>query len=197
MVTVVDDHHDDVPLATEKDKIMAATNQGTGPGIHGSARRFAITRTFNAPRELVFKMWTDPEHFKHWWGPKGCTIGSCTIDLRPGGTARYSMRMPGGPETWGKFVYRQVLPPERLVFVSSFADPSGNIIRAPFSDAWPLEIENMLSLSEQFEHTNLTLLGTPVNATADEWSFFESRIESLHQGFSGTFDQLADYLAKL
>jgi uncharacterized protein YndB with AHSA1/START domain len=176
---------------------MAATNQGTGPATHHPERRFAISRTFNAPRELLFKMWTDSEHFRHWWGPKGSTIGSCTIDLRPGGTALYSMRMPGGPETWGKLVYREVLSPERLVFVSSFSDQSGKIIRRPFAGTWPMEIENTLSLSEQFGQTNLSLLGSPINATPEERSFFESNLESLHKGFSGTFDQLADYLAKL
>ena len=176
---------------------MAPINPGTGAAKHTSERRFAITRTFTAPRALVFKMWTDPEHFKHWWGPKGSTIGTCTIDLRPGGSTLYSMRMPGGPETWGKFVYQEVLAPERLVFVNSFSNEKGDTIRAPFSALWPLEIENTLSLSEQFGTTNLTLLGRPIDATQEEWNFFESHLEALHQGLSGTFDQLAAYLAKV
>jgi uncharacterized protein YndB with AHSA1/START domain len=176
---------------------MALTNEGTGVARSSSQRRFVITRTFNAPRDLVFKFWTDPEYFKHWWGPKGCTIGTCKMDLRPGGSVLYSMRMPGGPEIWGKFVYREILPPERLMFVSSFSDENGGITRTPLSGAWPLEIENTLSLSEQFGKTNLTFLGSPINATPQEWNAFESHLESLHQGFSGTFDQLAEYLAKV
>lgn len=176
---------------------MAATNQGTGAGNYHAKRSLIITRTFNAPRDLLFKAWTDAEHFKHWWGPRGYTIGTCEMDLRVGGTLLYSMRMSGGPEVWGKFVYREILPPERLAFVNSFSDENGNITRAPFSATWPLEIENTMSLSEQFGKASLALLGAPLNATGDEGQTFESSLQSLHKGFSGTFDQLEEYLQGL
>jgi uncharacterized protein YndB with AHSA1/START domain len=176
---------------------MTPSSQGTGSAPHRAHRRSIITRTFDVARELMFKMWTDPEHFKRWWGPTGGTIGSCDMDPRVGGSVLYSVRMPGGPETWGKFVYRDIMPPERLVFVSSFSDEQGNLTRAPFSPLWPLEIENTLSLSEQFGNTNLTFLGEPVNASPEEWNDFESHLESLHKGFSGTFDRLARYLTKV
>jgi uncharacterized protein YndB with AHSA1/START domain len=98
---------------------------------------------------------------------------------------------------WGKFVYREVLPPERLVFVNSFSDPQGNVTRAPFNSRWPLEILNTLTLGEQFGLTTLTLLAAPLNPTPEEFQLFESMLDSLHQGFSGTFDQLSAYLATL
>ena len=65
---------------------------------------------FDAPRELVFSAWSDPNHLRRWWGPKGCSIGFCNMDLRPGGQLLYSLRMPDGQEMWGKFVYREILP---------------------------------------------------------------------------------------
>lgn len=176
---------------------MTASDTGAGAAKHNHDRPLIIVRTFDAPRDLMFNVWTDPEHFKHWWGPKGCTVVASKMDLRPGGTLLYSMRMPDGPEMWAKFVYHEILAPDRLVFVSSFSDEKGNITRAPFSATWPLEITNTLILREQFDKTTLTLLSHPANATDEEWQTFETAFSSLHQGFSGTFDQLAGYLAKL
>jgi uncharacterized protein YndB with AHSA1/START domain len=174
-----------------------ATKQGTGTARPSPERSFLITRSFDAPRDLIFKAWTDPEYFKHWWGPKGSTMGTCKMDLRPGGTLLYSMRMPGEVEMWGKFVYREILPPDRLVFTSSFSDENGHVTRAPFSATWPLEILNTLMLREQFGEATLTLLGSPVNATEEEWATFEASWEAMHKGFSGTFDRLAEYLVKV
>jgi uncharacterized protein YndB with AHSA1/START domain len=160
-------------------------------------RDLVITRTFDAPRELVFKAWTDPEHLQHWWGPKGFTFGVAKFDFRPGGIFHYSMRSPDGHEMWGKFVYREIVAPEKIVFVNSFSDEKGNITRAPFSPTWPLEILNTLTLSENDGKTTLTLRGGPINATEEEHRTFEARFESIKQGFGGTFDQLADYLARM
>jgi uncharacterized protein YndB with AHSA1/START domain len=155
-----------------------------------------ITRTFDAPRELVFKAWTESEHLKHWWGPKGFTFGVSKLDLRPGGVFHYSMRSPDGHEMWGKFVYREIVAPEKIVFVNSFSDEEGNTVRAPFSPTWPLEVLNTLTLSENEGKTTLTLRGGPINATEEERKTYEAGFESMKQGFGGTFDQLADYLAR-
>jgi uncharacterized protein YndB with AHSA1/START domain len=168
---------------------MLASNKPT--------RNFLITRTINAPRDLVFKAWTDPDHFKHWWGPKGWSVGIWKMDVRPGGTLLYDLHSPEGLEMWGKFVYREILPPDRLVFVNSFADENGNVVRAPFSPTWPLQVLNTVTFSEQFGQTILTLLGAPVDATAEEWHTFQSLFDSMHFGFSGTFDRLDGYLAKM
>jgi uncharacterized protein YndB with AHSA1/START domain len=177
---------------------MSATNPEPNPPHFVTERhRFAISRMFDAPRELVFSLWSDANHLRRWWGPKGCSVGFCNMDLRPGGQLLYNLRMPDGEEMWGKFVYREILPPERLVFVNSFSDPQGSITRAPFNPKWPLEILNTLILSQQFNLTRLTLLGEPLNPTPVEVEVFESMLDSLHQGFSGTFDQLAAYLKTL
>lgn len=161
-----------------------------------TGKEFVITRTFDAPRDLVFKAWTEPERLAQWWGPKGCAIAVSKLELRPGGTFLYSMRVPNGPTMWGKFVYREIVAPERLVFVNSFADDTGKTIRSLFSPTWPLEILNTLTLLEHGGKTTLDLRGGPINATEEERKTFEEFFGSMEQGFSGTFDQLAAYLAK-
>ena len=102
---------------------------------------FVISRTFDAPRDLVWKAHTQCEHLRHWWGPKGFKITDCKIDLRPGGTFLYGMQpVSGGDKIWGKFVYREIDEPEKLVFVVSFSDENAGITRHPMSSVWPLEI---------------------------------------------------------
>jgi uncharacterized protein YndB with AHSA1/START domain len=177
---------------------MSASDPAPKPSHFGPEhRRFAISRMFDAPRELVFSLWSDPNHLRRWWGPKGCSVGFCNMDLRPGGQLLYSLQMPDGQEMWGKFVYREILPPERLVFVTSFSDPQGNITRAPFNPKFPLEILNTLTLSEQFDLTRLVLMGEPLNPTAEESELFESMQTSLHDAFSAAFNQMQSYLQTL
>jgi uncharacterized protein YndB with AHSA1/START domain len=155
-----------------------------------------ITRTFDAPRELVFKAFTEPEHLKHWWGPKGYTMNVAKLDLRPGGVFHYSQRSPEGQEMWGKFVFREIVEPEKLVYTNSFSDEEGNTIRAPFSPTWPLEILNTLTFTEHEGKTTLTMRGVPLTATEEELKTFKAAHDMVQKGFAGTFDQLADYLAR-
>jgi uncharacterized protein YndB with AHSA1/START domain len=156
-----------------------------------------ITRIFDAPRELVFKVWTESEHLMHWWGPKGFSISVSKFDIRPGGVFHYCMRSSEGHEMWGKFVYHEIVAPEKLVFVNSFSDTEGNTVRAPFSQTFPLEIQNILTFTEHEGQTTLSMRGGPINATKEELEFFYSMHGSMQQGFAGTFSQLDDYLAKL
>ncbi|MCR8633892.1 SRPBCC family protein [Paenibacillus radicis (ex Xue et al. 2023)] len=167
---------------------MSATN-------HDS--ELVITRIFNAPRELVFKVWTEAEHLKHWWGPTGFSIHVSKFDIRPGGIFHYSMKSSEGHEMWGKFVFHEIISPEKLVFVNSFSDPEGNTVRPPFSETFPIEILNVLTFTENEGQTTLTMHGGPVNATEEELQFFNSMRGSMQQGFAGTFGQLDEYLAKL
>lgn len=158
---------------------------------------FSLSRTFAAPRALVWQVYTDAEHLAKWWGPKGFTWIRGTLDLRPGGVFHYGMRAPTGQEMWGKFVYREIVAPERLVFTNSFCDDTGTTVRAPFNPNWPLEILNTVTFTEKDGKTVLAMVGSPVNATAEERAAFESMRPSMDQGFSGTFDQLDAYLATL
>jgi uncharacterized protein YndB with AHSA1/START domain len=163
-----------------------------------SARReedFVVTRVIDAPRDLVWKAWTELERLPAWWGPKGCKLRVVKVDLRPGGVFHYAMAYKPGHDMWGRFVYRDIAAPERLVYVSSFSDENAGLTRAPFKDTFPLEILNTLTLSESNGKTLLTLRGQPLYATAEERALFKDMFPSMQQGFGGTFDQLEAYLA--
>src|SRR5712692_9956497 len=123
---------------------MAASKSETASTDAKSAatsnREFVISRVFDAPRDLVWKAFTDPERMKHWWGPKGFSVIASKMDLRPGGTYHYGMKAPNGSAMWGKFVFREIVVPERMVFINSFSDEAGGITRHPIHMAWPLEM---------------------------------------------------------
>ena len=155
-----------------------------------------LTRVIDAPPDSVFKAWTEPERLKRWWGPSGCEVGTCQVDLRPGGSFLYSMRMPNATEMWGKFLYREITPPDRLVFISSFSDADGNLTRHPFSPTWPLGILNAVTFAEEFGKTRLTLLANPMNATREELKTFREGMVFLEKGLAGTLDHLSEYLGK-
>jgi uncharacterized protein YndB with AHSA1/START domain len=156
-----------------------------------------ITRTFDAPRHLIFKAMTEADRLAKWWGPKGFTWVSGTLDLRPGGTFLYCMRSPNGQDMWGKFEYREIVPPEKLVFTNSFSDPEGNTVRAPFSPDFPLQVLNTFLFTEANGKTTLNMRGVPFNASEAERQFFAQWHPSMQKGFAATFDQLDEYLASI
>src|SRR3954463_9760812 len=86
-----------------------------------------ITRIFDAPRELVFKVWTDPKHIVNWWGPGGFTAPHATVDLRVGGALHYCMRGPDGKDYWTKGFFHEIVVPEKIVCTMFFSDKDGNL----------------------------------------------------------------------
>ena len=160
-----------------------------------TARPFIISRVFDAPRDSVFNAWTEADRLKQWFGPKGVTMSSCTLDLRPGGVFHYCMRVPGGGDMWGRWVFREIVAPERIVVVASFSDAQGNVTRAPFSADWPLESISTTTFLEEAGRTTVTVESLPINASGKERKMFNDMQASMQQGWSGTFDQLAAYLA--
>ena len=156
-----------------------------------------ITRAFQAPRELVFKAFTEAEHLVHWWGPKDFQLEVITLDVREGGLFHYSMANENGFKMWGVFKYHHVNSPQEIVFVNSFSDEQGNIIRGPFHEMWPLEVMNTWTFTEENSITTLTLKGKPHNATEPEINTFEAEMNSMNQGFGGTFNQLEAYLSRI
>ena len=92
---------------------------------------------------------------EHWWGPKGLTSRVHKLELRPGGTFLYSQKTPDGREMWGKWVYREIVAPERLVMVSSFTDEKGNLTRHPFEPNWPLETLGTSTFTEDRGRTTV------------------------------------------
>jgi uncharacterized protein YndB with AHSA1/START domain len=96
----------------------------------GSNDAVVIERSFDAPVALVWQMWTDPEHFKAWYGPDGATIPEAKMDVRVGGTRLVCMEMqsPAGPvQMWFTGEYREVIENERLVYTESISDENGNV----------------------------------------------------------------------
>jgi len=157
-------------------------------------RAFVYTRTVEAPRDLVFRAWTEREHLARWWGPTGMEVRVLHADVRPGGTFHYSMEQ-GGRLMWGRFAYREIVPPERLVYVNSFADAEGNVAPMPFFDGFPAEILHTVTFEEAEGRTTITLHAVPLDATPAEQASFEGLFTSMAGGFGGTFDQLAAHLA--
>lgn len=109
-----------------------------------SEREIIITRVFDAPRELVFATWTEPKHIEQWWGPVGFTTRVVEMDLRPLGQWRYVMIGPDGTEYPVKGVFREIVPPERIVTTDEFGEgieevldadlPQGMVLTVLFED---------------------------------------------------------------
>lgn len=158
-------------------------------------KAFVFARELNAPRSLVWKAWTEGARLAHWWGPRGMKLEVLKADVQPGGKFHYSMEPQGGAKMWGIMAYREINPEGRIVWVNSFANEKGEIARAPYSPLIPLEMHNTLLLEEKGGKTRLTLRSAPINASKEECAFFEGMFEGMEGGFSGTFEQLAAYLA--
>ena len=152
--------------------------------------------TFDVPRDVVWKAWTERASLMQWFGPKGFTMPAARMDLRPGGSFHYCLCTPDDKEMWGKFVYRVIEAPEQIVLVNSFSDEEGGLTRHPFSATWPLEMLSTTTLVEEGGKTKLTIQWSPLNPTDEERKTFDSSHEGMKQGWTGTFDQLAAYLAK-
>ena len=158
---------------------------------------FEISRVFDAPRDRVWAAWTEPERLKQWWGPKGFKVHTCKVDLRPGGVFLYGMTAPDGADMWGRFVYREITAPEKLVFVVSFSDPKGGRTRHPLHETWPLDIDSTVLLRSQGAKTLVTVQWTPGERSSDlERKTFDEGRDSMRQGWGGTFEQLNDYFRK-
>jgi uncharacterized protein YndB with AHSA1/START domain len=158
---------------------------------------FVISRLFDAPKDLVWAVHTDCGHLKHWWGPKGFPVFACTINPRQGGTFHYGLRSAGGEEIWGKFIYHEVTPLERLVSIMSFSDAQGGLTRHPYNPDWPREILSTVTFAGQNGKTLLTARWEPNTPTAKEREAFNAGHESMTMGWTGTLDQLTEYLATL
>jgi uncharacterized protein YndB with AHSA1/START domain len=158
---------------------------------------FTISRVFNAPRELVFQAFTQAEHLMHWWGPKDVTIKVYKLEVKPGGIFHYSMTNPDGSLLWGKFMFREIVAPERIVFLNAFSDENANTIPAPFDPTFPKEVLNEWTFTEQNRKTTLTLNATAFNATPESQKAFENLFTSMINGYGGMFEVFDDYLKNI
>ena len=141
-----------------------------------------IKRTFDAPRDLVWKVWSDPEQAKQWWGPNGFTLPFVEMDQRPGGKWRAQMRGPDGKDMWQHGVYREIVPPERIQYTESF-------------DEWAEQGSALITttLAERDGRTTLTCVSlAPSREVRD--AVIRTGME---HGAAETYDRLADMLHSL
>lgn len=161
-----------------------------------SVTPFTISRIFEAPCELVWKAWTEVESLKQWWAPEGFSVSVCRLDLRPGGLLHYCLSSAEGFEMWGKSVYGEIVPQEKLVFINSFSDKDAGLSRHPMSATWPLEMHTRIKFTEHKGKTMLNIQWLPISPTEEECVTFDNAREGMSLGWTGTLDYLAAYLAK-
>jgi len=170
---------------------MTANDQTTTGEDH-----FVTSRIFNAPRELVWKAWTVPDRITAWLGPKGAAPARVVRhEFVEGGVFLSAMKMPDGSEMCGKFVYREITPISRLVWIHSFADVNGVLVRHPMNPAWPMEILTTMTFVDLGDKTEVALDWVPLNADEAERKTFRDGKPSMQGGWTGSFDQLAEHLA--
>jgi uncharacterized protein YndB with AHSA1/START domain len=134
----------------------------------GSRDAVRIERSFDAPVDLVWQMWTDPEHFRAWFGPDGVAIAVANLDVRVGGTRLVCMAMqsPDGPiQMWFTGVYREVIENERLVYTESISDENGNVPSPSDVDlalGHPTTTEVCVELSDVGGRTKMVMTHTGV-----------------------------------
>jgi uncharacterized protein YndB with AHSA1/START domain len=157
---------------------------------------FVISREFDAPREKVWNAWTERERLLQWFGPKGFTMATANLDFRPGGMFHYCLSAPDGKEMWGKWMFREITAPEKIVLANSFSDKDGSLTRPPFPGAWPLQMLTETTFFERNSKTLLTLKWLPLDAVAQEIQTFDAARGSFTQGWNGTFEQLEEFLKK-
>ncbi len=170
---------------------MSSDTAGTRTTTGTQLRDIVITRVFDAPREQVWKSWTDPELVKGWWGPEAFTAPYVKIDLHVGGKSLFCMRAPDGKDYWSKGTYKEIIPPERIVTTDSFADEKGNTVPASYygmSADFPLELMITLTFEEFEGKTKLTLRhsGFPGGPDAD----------GAETGWNESLDRLAESLKR-
>ena len=154
---------------------------------HVGEKAFVVERQFAAPRALMFQVFTQPEHLKRWWAPQPYTISACTIDLRPGGIWHYAMREPAGQEHWARSVYREVMPPEKLAYTTTFADEYAHPI-----EGMPEHLTTVIFTEENGK--------TRVTARVEFSSAEALKIAvdlGMLQGITMTWDYLVEYVQEL
>lgn len=140
-------------------------------------RELVVSRVIDAPRSLVFKAWTQPEHVACWWGPQGFTTIGCQMDIRVGGAYRFGMRSPDGTDYWKVGVFREIVEPERIVFTFAWENADGTLDH---------ELLTTVTFAEQGTKTKLTLRQAVFETT--------ERRDSHVTGWTSCFERFAEYM---
>jgi uncharacterized protein YndB with AHSA1/START domain len=158
---------------------------------------FVINRTFNAPLEVMYEMWTNPEHFSQWLAPTGFKMEFIRADIRPGGSTLYLMT-DGKTKMYGRANYLEIEKPDHILYTQQFCDENENISRHPMAPTWPETMLTKVKLSaEGPDNTRVTITWQCYGATSkEELDTFINAKAGMTQGWTGSFDKLDDYLAK-
>lgn len=159
-----------------------------GKRLHDE-EHFVISRSFEAPREQMFDMWTQPEQFARWMGPVGFDTYFERVDIRPDGGTLMRMHSPAFT-MYARTHYDEIRRPDLIVYTQQFCDEQGNVTR-PGPD-WPDTLRCMVEFSAEGPHGTRVTITTAVvgDATADEIAVFTSARAGMTQGWTGTFDKL-------
>src|SRR5262249_5125304 len=144
-----------------------------------------ISRTFDAPRDLVFEVWTDPKHLAQWWGPHHFTNPRCEIDARPGGAIHIDMRGPDGSVYPMKGEVKEIVRPSRLVFSSIPIDDKGNAL---------FETLITVAFAERGEKTTVSVNAHVVRTVAP---IADQMLAGMEAGWTQTLERLGDYLGRV
>ena len=161
-----------------------SANNATVSAATESKWDLVITRVFDAPRKVVFRAWMDRDQVAQWWGPNGFTNPVCEMDVRVGGSLRIHMRAPNGVVYPMTGVFKDIVEPERLVFVSSALDDAGNSM---------FDVLNTVLFAEKHGKTTLTLQARVITATAQAPQY----LQGMEVGWSQSLDRLGAHLASL
>ena len=156
---------------------------------------YVLERVFDAPRELVWKTWTDPKLLQRWYGPNVETIVH-RLELKPGGLWLVEMKM-GGKSMYQRVEYTEVTPPERLVWLHSSSDADWNIISSPMMADWPRVLLTAVAFAEDGGRTKLRLTWVPHEASEAEIACFAAAIDRMGKGWDAGMELLAELLAEL
>jgi uncharacterized protein YndB with AHSA1/START domain len=155
-----------------------------------------FARIVEAPRDLVFKVWTEAEHFAQWFAPHDVVIPFCRIDPRPGGALHFCHRVADGTEVWLKGTYREFVAPERLVFALWFVDASGRPAPHPMFPDWPLDtvIVTTVTFADLNGKTRLTVRQGLEPAEGAARDAIRREREAARLGWAETLERLDGYV---
>jgi uncharacterized protein YndB with AHSA1/START domain len=156
---------------------------------------FVINRTFDAPIELMFEMWTNPKHFSQWLAPTGFQMQFIKSDIRPGGNTLYFMT-DGSVKFYGRAEYLKIEKPGHIVYTQQFCDENGKVSRHPMAPTWPETMLTTVALTaEESDRTRVTVTWEAHGATTrEELETFIQAKGGMTQGWTGSFDKLDAYL---
>lgn len=160
---------------------------------------FVINRSFDVPMELMYKMWTDPEHLSKWLPPTGFKMTFLKADIKPGGRTFYLMNNGEGLKMYGRAEYLEIRSPDRMVYTQQFCDENENISRHPLAPIWPETMLTTVTLSEEGpDKTRVTVRWECYGkTTSQELAIFIQSKPGMTQGWTGSFDKLEDYLENI